>query len=236
MAIFLTQYLGFPLGRRSMVCYKGGEPTEEGRREGQGQRQEGQCQRRGQDARRQGQSMTCRYADLSEPRAARRPGTRAAADRSARRPFRNGLVHQYLRPSRDDRSRSTSGRDASPSTPGVCRRPSSSRASMLITIFKGLQLDIGAPAVHGLPLRRARPLARRVPLDHCGALLDLEPIGDATSAACATTSRTPLRRHRRGHQSQGRRFGRSTVRPGPGRSAPALRLDSDHRRVASGGR
>ena len=34
----------------------------------------------------------------------------------------------------------------------------------VITIFKGLQLDIGAPAaVHGLPLHRARPVARRVP-------------------------------------------------------------------------
>ena len=62
----------------------------------------------------------------------------------------------------------------------------------VITIFKGLQLDIGAPPQfmdfrytvhdrwHG-----------EFHLDHCGALLDVEPMGEDYVRACATTSRTP---------------------------------------------
>ena len=108
----------------------------------------------------------------------------------------------------------------------------------VITIFKGLQLDIGAPPQfmdfrytvhdrwHG-----------EFHLDHCGALLDVEPMGeDYVRGMChdiedPTFDATAVATNRR-----------AQVRPDPpaaadaGRPAPALRVDGDHRRVLPGGR
>ena len=81
------------------------------------------------------------------------------------------------------RSRSRSGRPPARSTPAGC----STRWAMrrlhpgqgdVVTIFKGLQLDIGAPpqfmdfryTVHD-------PRHGEFQLDHCGALMDVEPMG-----------------------------------------------------------
>ena len=84
----------------------------------------------------------------------------------------------------------------------------------VITIFKGMQLDIGAPPQfmdfrytvhdrwHG-----------EFHLDHCGALMDVEPMGEDYVAACATTSRIPRSTPPR-RPPTGPRFGRSTVRRG----------------------
>ena len=46
MAIFLTHYLGFPLGSKLDGAVKGRREAQEGRGEGRGERQEGQRQRR----------------------------------------------------------------------------------------------------------------------------------------------------------------------------------------------
>ncbi len=107
----------------------------------------------------------------------------------------------------------------------------------IFTLFKGLQLDIGAPPQfmdfryivhdrwHG-----------EFYLDHCGALMDVEPMGeDYVKGMCHDIEDPDLRRHRAGHQPQG---------PGPAdppaaqviaRSASALPVDGHHRRVLSRG-
>ena len=48
------------------------------------------------------------------------------------------------------------------------------------TIFKGMQLDVGrAAGVHGLPATASTTsTTARFHLDHCGALMDVEPMGD----------------------------------------------------------
>ena len=85
----------------------------------------------------------------------------------------------------------------------------------VITIFKGLQLNIGAPPQfmdfrytvhdrwHG-----------EFHLDHCGALLDVEPMGQDYVAECATTSRTPPSMPPPWRPTAGRRSAPSTGRRG----------------------
>ena len=101
----------------------------------------------------------------------------------------------------------------------------------VVTIFKGLQFDIGAPPQfmdfrytvhdrwHG-----------EFHLDHCGALLDVEPLGPITSPECATTSRTRRSTPRRWPRIPKLRSDRSTAPTPTGRPQSALRLDGDHRR------
>lgn len=49
----------------------------------------------------------------------------------------------------------------------------------VVTIFKGLQLDIGAPPQFmDFRYRVDDPLHGEFWLDHCGALMDVEPLGD----------------------------------------------------------
>jgi hypothetical protein len=85
----------------------------------------------------------------------------------------------------------------------------------VITIFKGLQLDIGAPPQfmdfrytvhdrwHG-----------EFHLDHCGALLDVEPMGEDYVRGCATTSKTRPSTPPPSPPTPRRRSGPSTVRRG----------------------
>ena len=105
------------------------------------------------------------------------------------------------------------------------------------TIFKGLQLDIGAPPQfmdfrytvhdrwHG-----------EFHLDHCGALLDVEPMGeDYVCGMChaiedPTFDATAVATNPRAQMRPIHRPPRTPVRP-----APALRLDRHHRRVLSRG-
>ena len=108
----------------------------------------------------------------------------------------------------------------------------------IFTIFKGLQLDIGAPPQfmdfrytvhdrwHG-----------EFHLDHCGALLDVEPMGEEyVRGMCHDIEDPTFDAHRRRHQPAGQ------VRPihrpprDAGRPESALRVDGDHRRVVSAGR
>ena len=108
----------------------------------------------------------------------------------------------------------------------------------VVTIFKGLQLDIGAPPQfmdfrytvhdrwHG-----------EFHLDHCGALLDVEPMGeDYVRGMChdiedPTFDATAVATNRRAQIRPIHRPPRDAGRP-----AAALRLDGDHRRVVPGGR
>ena len=83
----------------------------------------------------------------------------------------------------------------------------------VITIFKGLQLDIGAPPQF-MDFRFVVHDARHGEfiLDHCGALMDVEPMGPSTSSACVTTSRTPRSTPPRSPPTRERRSARSTGR------------------------
>ena len=105
----------------------------------------------------------------------------------------------------------------------------------IFTIFKGLQLDIGAPPQfmdfrytvhdrwHG-----------EFHLDHCGALLDVEPMGeDYVRGMChdiedPTFDATALATNRKAQVRPD-----SPAAAGARRPAPALRVDGDHRRVLS---
>ena len=86
----------------------------------------------------------------------------------------------------------------------------------VITIFKGLQLDIGAPPQfmdfrytvhdrwHG-----------EFHLDHCGALMDVEPMGeDYVRGMCHDIEDPTFDATARGHQPQGAGPARSTGRRG----------------------
>ena len=103
----------------------------------------------------------------------------------------------------------------------------------VVTIFKGLQLDIGAPpqfmdfryTVHD-------PWHGEFHLDHCGALMDVEPMGpDYVRSMChdiedPTFDATAVASNPRAQVRPIHRPPRLLARP-----APALRLDGDHRRV-----
>ena len=136
------------------------------------------------------------------------------------------------------RSRSRSGWRASPIYTRRMQKALKYEGVDVITIFKGLQLDIGAPPQfmdfrytvhdrwHG-----------EFHLDHCGALMDVEPMGeDYVRGMChdiedPTFDATAVATNRK-----------AQIRPDPPaaadarRPAPALRVDGDHRRVAPGGR
>jgi hypothetical protein len=81
----------------------------------------------------------------------------------------------------------------------------------VVTIFKGLQLDIGAPpqfmdfryTVHDR-------WNGSFHLDHCGALMDVERWGMTTSGRCAMTSRTRPSTPPRSRPTRGRRSVRCT--------------------------
>ena len=107
----------------------------------------------------------------------------------------------------------------------------------VVTIFKGLQLDIGAPP----QFMDFRYTVRdrwhgEFHLDHCGALMDVEPMGedyvvsmchdieDPTFDATAVAT-NPKAQIRPIHRPP----------PNPCGPAPALCVDGDHRRVAPAG-
>ena len=120
--------------------------------------------------------------------------------------------------------------------------PEVAGAGDVVTIFKGLQLDIGAPPQfmdfrYGI----TDPWHGEFWLDHCGALMDVEPIGTGLRPRDVPRHRGPdLRRHRGGHQPAGTgpagAPATSDLGGHRGRPASALPVDDDHRRVPSGGR
>ena len=89
-------------------------------------------------------------------------------------------------------------------------------------------------AVHGLPLHRARPLARRVPPRPLRCAAGRRADGRGLRPRHVPRHRGPdLRRHRRRHQPEGADAPDPPPAAGARRSAPALRVDRDHRRVPS---
>ena len=108
----------------------------------------------------------------------------------------------------------------------------------VVTIFKGLQLDIGAPPQfmdfrytvhdrwHG-----------EFHLDHCGALTGRRADGRGVRARHVPRHRGPhLRRDGGGHQPQGADPAGPPPATHPCRPATPLRMDRDHRRVTPRGR
>ena len=89
-------------------------------------------------------------------------------------------------------------------------------------------------AVHGLPLHRARPLARRVPPRPLRRAAGRRADGRGLRPRHVPRHRGPdVRRHRGGHQPQGADPPDPPAAAGTRRPAPALRMDGDHRRVVS---
>ena len=108
----------------------------------------------------------------------------------------------------------------------------------VVTIFKGLQLDIGAPPQFmDFRYRVDDPLHGEFWLDHCGALMDVEPLGDEfVTSMChdiedPTFDATAIATNPR---AQIRPIHRPPRRPA--RPTSALRLDRFHRPVAHASR
>ena len=123
IAIFLTHYVGFPLGSKVDGAFKRVvAKRKKAEEKGDGAETARTTSTTPSRCTSAGTSMTSRYAE-PVARAARRSGARAAADRPADRPIRNGLVHQTFRSSGACcRSRSRSGWVPARSTPSGCRR------------------------------------------------------------------------------------------------------------------
>jgi len=94
---------------------------------------------------------------------------------------------------------------------------------------QGMQLDIGAPPSHGLPHGGAGRPPWHVPPGHCGALMDVEPLGDDFVVAMCTTLRPHLRCHRLGNEPQTADAAGTPASPPTGRSDTALRVDRHDR-------
>ena len=160
--------------------------------------------------------MTSRYAEPLA-RAARRPGAGAAADRSADRPVRNGLVHQAFRAREEMLQIAIEEWMAS--------EPDLHQADAEGAEVRGRRRrhDLQGPAarhrraaaVHGLPLHRARPLARRVPPRPLRRADGRRADGRGLRPRHVPRHRGPdVRRHRGRHQPQGADPARSTGRRG----------------------
>ena len=94
----------------------------------------------------------------------------------------------------------------------------------------------GAAAVHGLPLHRARPVARRVPPRPLRRADGRRADGGGLRRLDVPRHRGPdVRRHRRRDQPEGADPADPPAAAHPGGPAPALRVDGDHRRVAPAG-
>ena len=182
--------------------------------------------------------MTSRYADLTREELARLVPELLLIgqliDRSG-----HGLVHSDRSVARRCcRSRSRSGWGRSPIYTKRMQKALKYEGDDVVTIFKGLQLDIGAPPqfmdfrytvhdrYHG-----------EFHLDLCGALMDVEPMGeDYVRGMChdiedPTFDATAVATNRKAQV-------RPIHRPPrvPADRQPALRVDRHHRRVVSAGR
>ena len=93
-----------------------------------------------------------------------------------------------------------------------------------------------AAAVHGLPLRRARPLARRVLPGSLWRADGRRADGRGLRQGHVPRHRGPhVRCHRAGHQPQGTGPAHPPAAAGTIRPTSALPVDGDHRRVVPGG-
>ena len=112
-------------------------------------------------------------------------------------------------------SRSRSGWRRARSTRGACSARSTSADGDVPTILKNIQLDIGAPH-HFMDFRCRVDDAEHGEfwLAHCGALMDVEPMGEEYVRGCATPSRTRRSTRRRWRPTRGRRCDRCTAHPG----------------------
>ena len=110
----------------------------------------------------------------------RRAGARVSARGASAGPRRHPAgAGAPRRARRCARSRSTSGWRRARSTRGACSARSASAGDDVATIFKGMQFDVGAP--HGFLDFRFRVHddgSGEFWLPYCGALMDVEPMGE----------------------------------------------------------
>ena len=114
-------------------------------------------------------------------------------------------MHQQLRSRGDaaDRYRGVDGR-AVRSTPSGCRRRCATRATTSSPSSRACNSTSAPAAVHGFPLHRPRPLARRVPAGPLRGADGRRADGRGVRARHVPRHRGPhLRRDRGGHQPQG---------------------------------
>ena len=216
IAIFLTHYVGFPLGSKldgavKRVVAKRKKAEEKGA--ARDRRTTSTTPSRCTSA---GTSMTSRYAALSRD-AARHAGAGAAADRPADRPVRNGAGASSLRASRGDaadRDRGVGG--ASPHLHQADAEGAQLRGRRRRHDLQGPAARHRRPAaVHGLPLHRARPVARRVPPRPLRRAARCRADGRGLRPRHVPRHRGPdLRRHRASRPTARHRSGRSTGRRG----------------------
>ncbi len=146
-----------------------------------------------------------------------RARARAAADRAPDRPLRDGVVHRGAGPRGDGggRHRRVDGgvADLHAADAAGARLPGRRRRHDL----QGpAARHRGAAAVHGLPLHRARPVARRVPPRPLRRADGRRADGGGLRRLDVPRHRGPdVRRHRGRDQPARRRSGRSTGRRAP---------------------
>ena len=179
MAIFLTHYLGFPLGSKlDGVVTTGRGQAQEGRRRTGRRGQEGQRQRRRCRCTRGAVSMTSRYAGLSRDELATLVPELLLIGQMIDRSGMAWCIQEFGR----EEMLQIAIEEWAGCSPVYTRRMQQAlkyEGVDVVTIFKGLQLDIGAPPQfmdfrytvhdrwHG-----------EFHLDFCGALMDVEPMGE----------------------------------------------------------
>ena len=158
--------------------------------------------------------------------------------RAPDRPGRHAARHRRLRAGRRcATSPSTSGWAASPVYTKRIQRLLGFEGDDVETIFKGMQVDIGAPPQF-MDFRYQRASTTHHGefwLDHCGALMDVEPMGDELRRHHVPRHRGPdLRRDGHRHEPAGPDAPDPPTAARAGRPPAALPLDRDDRRGRRG--
>ena len=161
-----------------------------------------------------------------DPRRARGPRPRVPAGRPAHGPRRHAAPDQRATGARSwARSRSTSGWARARSTPGACsacwtsRTATSRRSSRACSSTSARRPSSWTSATRCIDATHGEFW-----LDHCGALMDVEPMGDEYVTTMCHDDRGPdLRRHRDRHRATSpgcvRSTGRRACRPVATRTA-----------------
>ena len=233
MAIFLTHYVGFPLGSKldgaiKRVVAKRKKAAENGQRERQA-RTTSTPPSRCTSAR---PSMISRYAALSRDELATLVPELLLIGQLIDRSGMAWCISAFGR----EEMLQIAIEEWAASSPIYTRRMQKAlnyEGVDVVTIFKGLQLDIGAPPQfmdfrytvhdrwHG-----------EFHLDHCGALMDVEPMGeDYVRGMCHDIEDPTFDATAVATNPQGPGAADPPPAADAGRPAPALRVDGHHRRV-----
>ena len=238
IAIFVTHYVGFPLGSKLDGAFKRVVAKRKKAEEKGAARDRRTTSTTPSRCTSAGTSMTSRYAALSREQLAILVPELLLIGQLIDRSGMAWCISAF-RPRGDaaDRDRGVDGAPARIYTRRM-QKALKYEGVDVVTIFKGLQLDIGAPpqfmdfryAVHDR-------WHGEFHLDHCGALMDVEPMGeDYVRGMCHDIEDPTFDATARRHQPQGPDPADPPAAARSGRPAPALRVDGDHRRVLPRGR